>query len=137
MVVYAAFIEKYTQFAELEETRFNTFLADAAAEIDRVASWGTLKERATEQLLAHLLVVSNPADNTGAAAESVAVDDKGYDIKLVVGDSSLESTVYGREYLRLRQLATSTTTELSGLSATQGQTWQGVRGDRAQWVDRF
>jgi len=137
MVVYAGFIEKYPQFSELTEPRFNTFLADATIEVERVTSWGTLQERATELLLAHLLFVANPSDQTGASAESVAVDDKGYDIKLIVGDSSLESSVYGREYLRLRSLATSTTAESTGLSATQGQTWIGQRGTPSDWISRF
>ncbi len=137
MVAYAAFIEKFTQFSELEESRFDAFLADAAIEIDRIPTWGTLKERATENLLAHLLVVSNPDDQKGAAAESVKADDQGFDIKLIVGDSSLDSTVYGREYSRLRAIATSTTPELSGLSSTQGQTWHGVRGNPSEWTSRF
>lgn len=102
-VTYDTFTDKYKQFSSLDELRFNSFLADALLEIE-LLQWGTLKDKATEMLLGHLLSVADSEDKSATPLESFRTDDKGYEVRYREASDDWDTTIFGKEYKRLRDL---------------------------------
>jgi len=114
-------------FGELDEERFDLFVLDVLVECDRY-QFGTLKERAVEMLLGHLLSISNPEDKVSAPLKSVKADDKGYDVSFQESPTDYSSTWFGVEYQRILKLVTGNA-EIKELSVFKGGHYQGDRVD--------
>lgn len=101
-ISYTRFIEKYSLFSTLQEFRFNVFLPDVLAEIERY-NWGSLKDKATELLLAHNLAIAS-GQKSPSDLQSLEVNDEGYKIAYPSPkQGEYVTTVWGKEYQRLLQ----------------------------------
>lgn len=104
-VTFETFQIKYgSRLPTLTEAQFAAFLPDALVEIDRF-QWGTLRDRATEMLIGHLLELAGGGSAVSQAIASVKIEDE---VSIGYADSSKLSgyqvTWFGREYERLLKL---------------------------------
>jgi Protein of unknown function (DUF4054) len=104
MVTYAGFITKYKQFESLDGATYAAFLPDVLAEINRVPTWGDLKDRATELLLGHVISIADPDDQSSKNVSEVEVEDRRYRVAFQDAMGDLSGTWFGVEYERLLKL---------------------------------
>lgn len=126
MVSYGSFISKYKQFETLNETTYTAFLPDVLAEINRVSTWGDLKDRATELLLGHVISIADPDDQSSKNVSEVEVEDRRYRVAFADAMGDLSGTWFGVEYERLLKLVSGQGTIAT--SSKRGNTFVGQRG---------
>lgn len=133
MITYDSFVEKYPQFiTKVDSDRFALFLADALLEIERV-NWGTLKDRGTELLTAHLITVSAPGDRSAIPLKRFNVLDDEYEVEYSDRGSDYSGSEYGIEYERLLKFVTGQTPESIPTSTARGNTFQAPRKGAIDW----
>lgn len=134
MILFSNFVTKYPEFAN-EETKFNLFMTDVTAEIN-IYNWGTLKETATELLIAHKISITKPSENsdyTTGTLRILEVKDDAYKVELQeISDNNYALSKYGLEYQRLLKIVTYSSSEKS--SFTKGTSMTGVTGtSKIKW----
>lgn len=134
MVLFTNFISKFPEFTG-EETKFNLFLPDVLAEIN-IYNWGTLKNTATELLIAHKISITKPnqnSDYTTGTLRILEVEDDSYRVELQeLSDNNYALSKYGLEYQRLLKIATNSSEERS--SFTKGTSITGTTGtSKIKW----
>ena len=134
-VTYESFITKYDPFQSLDEYKFEIFIADALIEINHTSNWRDSRDRATEMLLGHFLLLSDVQTAIGAqTVEAFKIDDRGYEVayqKQSNKDLTDYSTTWmGREYERLLKIANGRSAEsiADRPSVVRGNVYHGVRG---------
>lgn len=134
MINFANFIVKYPEFAG-EETKFNLFMSDVNAEIN-IYNWGTLKDTATELLIAHKISITKPSENsdyTTGALRILEVEEDAYKVELQqLSGNSYALSKYGLEYQRLLKIVTYSSDERA--SFTKGTSITGTTGtNKIRW----
>ncbi|MFM6155987.1 MAG: hypothetical protein ACKPE3_23820 [Sphaerospermopsis kisseleviana] len=135
MILFSNFISKFPEFTG-EETKFNLFMPDVLAEIN-IYNWGTLKNTATELLIAHKISITKPtglnSDYTTGTLRILEVDDESYRVELQeLSDNNYALSKYGLEYQRLLKIATNSSDERS--SFTKGTSITGTTGtSKIKW----
>jgi hypothetical protein len=108
----ADFKIRYPEFSEVDDSRVQFMLDDAALEVSETR-WDTLYEKGSMALAAHLLSISqsNSEDDDSGGEEgnltSKSIGDVSYSFAKATSESSSDdwylSTSYGAEYLRLKK----------------------------------
>ncbi len=103
---------RYEEFIDVSDSKIQFMLDDAALEVSESA-WGTLYEKGTMSLAAHLLSIdqSNSDDEDDSGGEgnlaSKSIGDVSYSFSKATSESTSDdwylSTSYGAEYLRLKK----------------------------------
>ena len=110
MTLANEFYIRYPEFKEVDPLTVGFFIVDAKAELSS-SVWGELYKRGLLALVAHLLELQRlRVENGGAPNQTVASESAGA-LSVSYGGAALSpedevynSTVYGQEYLRLREL---------------------------------
>lgn len=109
---------KYPEFSG-ESSKFTAFLPDVMAEIERY-NWGTLKDTASELLIAHKIAITKPGQNsdyTTGTLRIMEVEDDSYRVELQeLGNNNYGLSKYGLEYQRLLKIVTYSSDEKSSFS---------------------
>jgi len=134
MIYFADFIVKYPEFAG-EETKFDLFMTDALSEIN-IYNWGTLRNTATELLIAHKISITKPSENsdyTAGTLRILEVEDDSYRVELQqLANNSYALSKYGLEYQRLLKIVTYSSDERA--SFTKGTSITGTTGtNKIRW----
>jgi hypothetical protein len=134
MIYFADFIVKYPEFAG-EETKFDLFMTDVLSEIN-IYNWGTLRNTATELLIAHKISITKPSENsdyTAGTLRILEVEDDSYRVELQqLSDNSYALSKYGLEYQRLLKIVTYSSDERA--SFTKGTSITGTTGtNKIRW----
>ena len=134
MIYFADFIVKYPEFAG-EETKFDLFMTDVLSEIN-IYNWGTLKNTATELLIAHKISITKPSENsdyTAGTLRILEVEDDSYRVELQqLANNSYALSKYGLEYQRLLKIVTYSSDERA--SFTKGTSITGTTGtNKIRW----
>lgn len=111
-VTFDQFGIDFPQFADVDEDAFDSALATAILMADATA-WGDLADRAQGLLTAHLLALRSQAPlsggrNTGNLTGLSIPSEVSYQFSQTAafggkGEEGLKSTIYGQEFLQLRQ----------------------------------
>ena len=97
----ASFLAEYDEFQTLSEPKVKGAIAQAS-DFCPIEVWGGKYNQAVSLVTAHILALRWL--QVGAIASSSVQNAKGRDSKIAVGsDSWLESTVWGQQFLQLRQ----------------------------------
>jgi hypothetical protein len=134
MIYFADFIVKYPEFAG-EETKFDLFMTDVLSEIN-IYNWGTLRNTATELLIAHKISITKPSENsdyTAGTLRILEVEDDSYRVELQqLANNSYALSKYGLEYQRLLKIVTYSSDERA--SFTKGTSITGTTGtNKIRW----
>jgi hypothetical protein len=134
MIYFADFIVKYPEFAG-EETKFDLFMTDVLSEIN-IYNWGTLRNTATELLIAHKISITKPSENsdyTAGTLRILEVEDDSYRVELQqLSNNSYALSKYGLEYQRLLKIVTYSSDERA--SFTKGTSITGTTGtNKIRW----
>jgi hypothetical protein len=134
MIYFADFIVKYPEFAG-EETKFDLFITDVLSEIN-IYNWGTLRNTATELLIAHKISITKPSENsdyTAGTLRILEVEDDSYRVELQqLANNSYALSKYGLEYQRLLKIVTYSSDERA--SFTKGTSITGTTGtNKIRW----
>jgi hypothetical protein len=134
MILFSNFIAKFPEFTN-EQTKFNLFTPDVESEIN-IYNWGTLRNTATELLLAHRISITKPSQNsdyTTGTLRILEVEDDSYRVELQpLSDNNYALSKYGLEYQRLLKIVTYSSDEKS--SFTKGTSITGTTGaSKIKW----
>ena len=106
----ADFKTRFPEFSAVDDTRISLFIEDAEAEMSESA-WGTLYSKGLAYLTAHLLTIGtktgagNSAPSNVLQSHSVEGVSESFAVpSMSEYNSTLSSTSYGAEYVRLRRL---------------------------------
>lgn len=110
-------------------------MPDVESEIN-IYNWGTLRNTATELLLAHKISITKPSQNsdyTTGTLRILEVEDDSYRVELQdLSDNNYALSKYGLEYQRLLKIVTYSSNEKS--SFTKGTSITGVTGtSKIKW----
>lgn len=111
-VEFGQFSVDFPQFANVDEDAFDSALATAVLMAD-ASAWGDLADRAQGLLCAHLLALRAQASlsggrNTGNLTGVSIPNEVSYQFSQTAsfsgkGEEGLKSTIYGQEFIQLRQ----------------------------------
>lgn len=110
-------------------------MPDVESEIN-IYNWGTLRNTATELLLAHRISITKPSQNsdyTTGTLRILEVEDDSYRVELQpISDNNYALSKYGLEYQRLLKIVTYSSDEKS--SFTKGTSITGTTGaSKIKW----
>lgn len=110
-------------------------MTDVNAEIN-IYNWGTLKDTATELLIAHKISITKPSENsdyTTGALRILEVEEDAYKVELQqLSGNSYALSKYGLEYQRLLKIVTYSSDERA--SFTKGTSITGTTGtNKIRW----
>jgi len=110
-------------------------MTDVLSEIN-IYNWGTLRNTATELLIAHKISITKPSENsdyTAGTLRILEVEDDSYRVELQqLSDNSYALSKYGLEYQRLLKIVTYSSDERA--SFTKGTSITGTTGtNKIRW----
>ena len=110
-------------------------MTDVLSEIN-IYNWGTLRNTATELLIAHKISITKPSENsdyTAGTLRILEVEDDSYRVELQqLSNNSYALSKYGLEYQRLLKIVTYSSDERA--SFTKGTSITGTTGtNKIRW----
>lgn len=110
-------------------------MTDVLSEIN-IYNWGTLRNTATELLIAHKISITKPSENsdyTAGTLRILEVEDDSYRVELQqLANNSYALSKYGLEYQRLLKIVTYSSDERA--SFTKGTSITGTTGtNKIRW----